>query len=204
MRKGCFLGFVCGALLWSGAVLAEGADKKAAAWTVEIVQDARVVKPDKSGNLWVERAPFTIRVTMAAPETVQLNVTDNPALQKLINPGWSTQRCDTDTFQDRLLPFCPGTGMAEYPRNQKKRLFLTPYAHHYLHYGGPEEHKWSRVSPTAQKGVLFEREVRCLNADEVAISAWGGKSLYMIFMVDTHKDPVVHSDEIKKLTLSFR
>lgn len=205
MRRWCLWGVCFGVLVLSvGVAVAKGGDRKAVTWAVEIVQDGQVVKSDNQGRLRINRAPFTIRVTLPAPETVMLNVTDNPELQTTINPGWSLQRCDTDSHQGRSLPFCPGTGMAEYPRNQKERLFLKANAHHHLYYQGPDKHYWSRVTHTAGGGVVFERVVKSLNGDEVALASWGGEALHMIFLVDLHKDAVVHADELKELTLLLR
>ncbi len=181
-----------------------GAPKtKARAWSVGVVQKSQLVQPQAASILKLDKAPWTLRVTVdGPPQTVQLSVTTNKAVASQLVAGFDPDQCYKDPDK-APLPFCPGTGMAEGKRDASYRLFLDDVGHHYLYYKSPSEHRWSRVTQTSKGQTVFERDVVGLGVDTIPMAKWSGKTIYLTVLISLDDDPVVSKAEIKQFELRF-
>jgi hypothetical protein len=162
-------------------------------WTVDILQNRQALA-NANDQVSLARASFTIRVTLPQPLPVKLNALNSDANFKAIQPGFQlTDNC--------TLALCTGMDVAEDRLNPQKDLFVDPQLTHYLYYQGPQDHRWSRATVTAQSAVM-ERDVDTLNAKPVA--QYGDPGLYLLFFVNYTNPDQIDPGELKKITLVFK
>jgi hypothetical protein len=157
---------------------------------VEIVQNGQVSSTE-TGQVQVARAPFTLRVTLPQPLPVKLNANADDANFIALQPGFVFT-------EDCLQALCTGMDVAEERLNPTQVLFVDPQSTHYLHYQGPDDHRWSRATVDAA-GAVFERDVALLN--DTPVEQFGASELYLLLFVDSANPGTIDPDELKKITL---
>lgn len=180
--------------------------------------------PAKEGVIKLNKAPFTIRVKLPAPRTVQLNALDTDDNFKRVKAGMPsdfTKEQLKETSPDELqLPHCfiPGTGSAEVGRGTGRPgsdddanyewLFVSRDAHHHLYFEDAKHHRWSKATVTSGAAV-FERNVSRLSVEsgdeelEMPVPKFAKDRLFLLFYVESHDKKTLDEDELKKLALEF-
>jgi hypothetical protein len=163
-----------------------------AAWSVEIVQ-AGAVLPEANSTVQMARAPFALRLRMAVPAPVKLNVSTTDQNFQALQPGYVFT-------EDCLLALCTGMDVAEERLNPGQVLFVDAELTHYLYYSAPDDHRWSRVELTEREAVL-ERDVAILN--ETPIEQTADAALYLLVYLEQDNPQQIDPGELTKVMLLF-
>lgn len=86
----------------------------------QIRQNDKIVEYQTEGYL-LRKEPFQIELTLLKEQPVFINFSQNDALYQAVKNG--------ENFEEIL--WFGGTGMAEYPENEKKRIYLSDSGWHY-------------------------------------------------------------------------
>ena len=161
-------------------------------WSVEIVQGEHVYATD-AGDVRLARQGFAVRVTMSTPLPAKLNAFNTDANFQAIQPGFVFE-------PDCTVALCTGMDVAEERLNPEGQLFVDVQLTHYLYYGGPDDHRWSRAQ-VGSDGATFERDVRRLG--DAPVEQYAGPALYLLLFVNPANPDVADPGELKKITLVF-
>lgn len=181
-----------------GAEIASDADlARSTVWRVAILQKGAYVGSDASGRVFLDRAPFTIRVALQQNAPVMLNAFDKPTVMNRVVGGFRIPaQCKP------IVAFCGGTALAEGNKNAEKQLFLDAEGMHYLFYDSPEDHRWSRVQLRDDGVSIFDREVARLGDTPIEKSTI--EDLYLLFGVVLDNDDQLSDRELRKVKIEFR
>ncbi|NBB96390.1 MAG: hypothetical protein GVY16_11720 [Planctomycetes bacterium] len=155
---------------------------------VGIMQDAKLL-PIHHGQVRIEPRPFTIAVRMPVGKTLWLNAQTAPTFVNALRSG---QRVYD------LIPFA-ATGMAEYPRNERRTLAMASEAYHVWAYMDQENHRFDADSVhldgqtvTARRTVEFYHDVDTDgpgDGKEKPIAGLAERDLFLVFFRTSGETP---------------
>ncbi len=182
-------------------------------WAVDIVQDERIL-PEENGQIRLQKKPFTVRVHLPGPLSVELAAFEDQQVFKCTKPGIDVKNCvlPLDCNMPFPFPFCWGAQYGD-KFNKEEGLVIHAEWTRYLYYESECDHAWNKVAITTE-GYIFEFKVSIFSFprdiaisgreyDLVPIEQFERQKLYIMLLGDYKNRGTIDVGELKKITLSF-